>query len=122
MSIAVMLAALFGCQSKGDFKSLNVEEFSTYIAQPDVQLVDVRTSDEYAEGHLPNAANVDVMRSDFEKNAEKAISKEKPVAVYCRSGKRSKKAASILTRKGYKAVELDKGYMSWQQAGKPTTR
>lgn len=119
MSIAVMLAALFSCQSKGDFKSLNVEEFSTYIAQPNVQLVDVRTPSEYAEGHLSNATNVDVMNSNFEKDAEKSLSKEKPVAVYCRSGKRSKKAASILAGKGYKVIELDKGFISWQQAGKP---
>lgn len=40
------------------------------------------------------------------------------MAVYCRSGKRSKKAAAILSEKGYKVFELDKGFNSWQEAGK----
>lgn len=39
------------------------------------------------------------------------------MALYCRSGKRSKKAAAILSEKGYKVYELDKGFNAWQEAG-----
>ena len=46
------------------------------------------------------------------------LQKSKPVALYCRSGKRSKKAAAILSEKGFKVVELGKGFNAWQAAGK----
>jgi len=48
--------------------------------------------------------------------------KDKPIALYCRSGKRSKKAAAILSRKGYKVYELDKGFIGWKEAGKETEK
>ena len=44
---------------------------------------------------------------------------DKTIAVNCRSGKRSKKAAVILVRNGYRVIELDKGYNAWLEAGKP---
>lgn len=44
--------------------------------------------------------------------------KDKPVAVYCRSGKRSKKAAAILSKKGYIIYDLDKGFIGWEEADK----
>ena len=49
--------------------------------------------------------------------ADSTLQKDKPVALYCRSGKRSKKAAAILSEKGYKVYELDKGFNAWQEAG-----
>ena len=122
MSIAVLLAALFSTQKKSDFQSMTVSEFNTAIQQPDVQLIDVRTPAEYADGHLVNAINIDVMNPDFADNADKQLVKEKTVAVYCRSGARSKKAAGILSGKGYKVIELNKGYLSWQEANMPTVK
>lgn len=122
MSIAVLLAALFSTQKKNDFQSMTVSEFNTAIQEPDVQLIDVRTPAEYADGHLVNAINIDVMNPGFADNADKQLAKEKTVAVYCRSGARSKKAAGILLGKGYKVIELNKGYLSWQEANMPTVK
>ncbi len=113
-----MFATLFGGQPKEDFKSLTVNEFSTFIAQPDVQLVDVRTPAEYAEGHIANATNIDVMGAEFAQQASSTLVKEQPVALYCRSGKRSKHAAEILSAKGYHVVELDNGFIGWVSDGK----
>ena len=59
-----------------------------------------------------------VMDDSFASMADSLLQKDKPVAVYCRSGNRSKKAAAILSEKGYKVFELDKGFNSWQEAGK----
>ena len=76
--------------------------------------LDVRTLAEYSEGHIAKTININVMDDSFSSMADSLLQKDRPVAVYCRSGKRSKKAAAILSKKGYKVFELDKGFNSWQ--------
>ena len=112
MSIFTLLCSIFGCRAQG-FVSVDAEEFAREIAKPRVQLVDVRTAAEYAEGHIADAVNIDVAASDF---AEKisTLDKERTVALYCRSGRRSKRAAEQAVQMGYKVVELDGGILSWQ--------
>lgn len=121
--ICLFFSALFSCQPKGgNFKSLPVDEFATLIADPEVQRLDVRTVAEYSEGHIAGSINVNVLDKEFEKVAVDVLQKDKPVALYCRSGKRSKQAATILSEKGYKVYELDKGLNAWQEAGKETEK
>lgn len=117
-SICLSLGALFSCQQKEGFKSVSVEEFSTIIADPDVQRLDVRTVAEYSEAHIPGSININVLDKEFPAMADSTLQKEKPVALYCRSGKRSKKAASLLCQKGYKIYDLDEGFEGWKKAGK----
>ena len=95
------------------FKSVEVEEFAKVIADTTVIRLDVRTQEEYAEGHRDNAINIDVKKDDFESKAISALPKDKTIAVYCRGGRRSKKAAKILTANGYTVVELNSGYKGW---------
>ena len=71
----------------------------------------------YSEGHIPGTININVLDDSFSAMADSTLQKDKPVALYCRSGKRSKKAAAILSEKGYKVYELDKGFNAWQEAG-----
>ena len=97
---------------------MNVEEFDSLIQNEDIQRLDVRTLAEYSEGHITKTININVMDDSFASMADSLLRKDKPVAVYCRSGNRSKKAAAILSEKGYKIFELDKGFNSWQEAGK----
>lgn len=118
VGLLLFLSSLFSCQQKGDFKSMSVEEFDTFIQSEDVQRLDVRTLAEYSEGHIGKTVNINVMDDSFVAMADSLLQKDKPVAVYCRSGKRSKKAATILSEKGYKIFELDKGFTAWQAAGK----
>lgn len=115
-----LVFTLGACQSsKAEFQSLDVEEFSTAIASPQVQRLDVRTVIEFTEGHIPGSININVLDEEhFAQYADSLLHKEEPVALYCRSGKRSKKAASILSDRGYDVIELDKGFNSWQSAGK----
>ena len=112
------LSSLFSCQQKGDFESMNVEDFDALIQDEGMQRLDVRTLAEYSEGHIAKTININVMDDSFSSMADSLLQKDRPVAVYCRSGKRSKKAAAILSKKGYKVFELDKGFNSWQEAGK----
>lgn len=118
VGLFMFLSSLFSCQQKGDFESLNVEEFDSFIQDENVQRLDVRTLAEYSEGHILKTVNINVMDDSFAAMADSLLQKDKPVALYCRSGKRSKKAANILSEKGYKIVELDKGFNAWQEAGK----
>ena len=70
-----------------------------------------------AEGHIAGAVNIDVLQPDFEQKGKAVLPKGKTIALYCRSGKRSKKAARILSELHYKVVELDGGYLEWTKAG-----
>lgn len=114
--------AVFAQQCENAFTSLSVEDFAERINSKKVVVVDVRTEKEYAEGHLKNAVNV-VWNDQFETNLEKAkLKKKKTLAVYCRSGRRSKSAAKVLVSKGYTVIELDRGIVAWTQAGKETEK
>lgn len=94
------------------FQSLNNDEFAKLIKQKKVQIVDVRTEKEFMGGHLHKAINIDVNKTDFEAQLS-LLKKKNPVAVYCRSGKRSKKAAEKMSALGYKVYELNTGIVSW---------
>lgn len=108
-------------RSSARFESMDNAEFATLIADTTVQLVDVRTPAEFAAGHIPEAKNIDVRGDNFDREAKATLSKERPVAVYCRSGARSKTAARRLAAMGYRVYELNTGFMNWNgQRTEPT--
>lgn len=112
--IIPLLCGLFGCADATWYKSVGIEEFAAVMSEPDVIVVDVRTAQEYSEGFIDTAINIDVNKPDFQEQVLQTLPKDKTIAVYCRSGKRSKKAAEILVRNGYKhVVELNVGYKGW---------
>lgn len=124
MGILIMLCSLFGCssaQAQG-FKSLTVDEYAKVIEDTDIVCLDVRTAEEYADGHIANTINIDVLKDEFEKKAKATLPKDKVIAVNCRSGKRSKNAARILVKNGFKVIELDAGYNDWLAKGMPVTK
>lgn len=112
---------LFGQDNK--FKILSVNEFSVFISDPEVTVVDVRTAQEHADGYIPGTHfNIDVLEDGYEAEAMAKLPKDKPVAVYCRSGNRSKKAARILSENGYEVVELGSGFNGWASSGRDIER
>ena len=97
--ICLFFSTLVSCQQKGeDFESVSTDEFATLIADPDIQRLDVRTVAEYSEEHILGSININVLDEQFAVIADSTLQKDKPIALYCRSGKRSKKAATILGR------------------------
>ena len=102
-----------------DFQSVDVKEFARVLQQDNTFLLDVRTEKEYTEGHLKGSVCIDVTQADFLAKAEKQLPKDKTIALYCRSGRRSKKAAEMLSNAGYKVVELSSGFLGWQSSGMP---
>ena len=96
---------------------LNPTDFQSALNETkNVQLADVRTPEEFREGHLENALSIDFYGEDFE--AEIAnLDQEQSVFVYCRSGTRSGKTAKLLKKLGFKSiVDMDGGFVAWQEA------
>ena len=109
---------LFGQTNK--FKTVDVAEFAKAVADTSYVVLDVRTAAEHAEGYIPGTHfNIDVLEDSFTRIAVSKLPETKPVALYCRSGNRSKKASQILSSKGYEVVELSTGFRGWVAAGKP---
>ena len=98
---------------KGEDVSVSVEAFADSISKPGVQIVDVRTPEEFDAGNIEGSINIDVLTGRFGEEASALLDKTRTVAIYCRSGNRSKDAAEILSMMGYNVVELDKGYHAW---------
>lgn len=113
-----------GCRlDDAGYATIPVEEFADLIADPEVQRLDVRTVAEYSSGHISESLNVNVLdEANFADMAQAALEKERPVALYCRSGKRSKTAAKILSECGFKVYELKGGFNAWKEAGKPVQK
>ncbi|WP_373810901.1 rhodanese-like domain-containing protein [Porphyromonas macacae] len=95
----------------------NVKEFMSLLERKNVQLVDVRTPEEYRAGHIDKAILFDVKKTGFVKNVEKKLNKNLPVAVYCRSGARSAKAAKLLINNGFSGpvYNLSGGYLAYKK-------
>jgi thioredoxin 1 len=84
-----------------------------------IQLIDVRTAEEFADGHIKNAENIDINSPDFSKQLA-LLDKEKPIYVYCLSGGRSTKAAGKLKELGFaKVYNMQEGMMKWRAAKLP---
>ena len=113
LSLLLAAASFVGCQSDTAFKSVDAQQFAEVIANKDVQLVDARTPEEFSEGHIPGAVNIDVKSADFDAKIAQ-LDTSRPVAVYCRSGRRSKLAAERMTNAGLQVTELADGILSWK--------
>jgi phage shock protein E len=87
-----------------------------------VVIVDVRTPEEFQQGHVPNAVNVP-LSNIIDNPAILRISKEKPIVLYCRSGYRAGKAAEALQKNGHQNLRHLKGDMqAWLKAGLPVAK
>ena len=113
------ILSFFNCktnQSEG-IQLITTSEFEEISKIEGVQLVDVRTPNEFKEGHLPNALNIDFLDKNFEINIQQ-LDKTRPVALYCQGGTRSAKCASQLIVKGFvKVYDLDHGFSEWKSSG-----
>ena len=114
----ISLAA--GCSGSSSYKDLDVEEFAQMLSdRPDgVLLLDVRTPEEFAEGHITGAMNVNWFDENFLEQLEPVLRKDIPVLIYCRGGNRSARAAALIQSSGYRAYNLLVGYQSWTAAGR----
>lgn len=101
-------------------KVLAVDAFAKKIeSTANAQLVDVRTPEEFKEGHLKGFTNIDWQGANFQAEISK-LDKNKPTFIHCRSGKRSAAANEAMLKLGFKEVyDLKGGINAWKEAGKP---
>ncbi len=114
--LLVIAIMTISCQSQNNskIKVIPVTEFKTEIAKGEVQLIDVRTPEEFLEGAIPNALNININDDSFEAEIQK-LNKTKPVYIYCRSGARSQKAAKKMIELGFiEVIDLEGGFLSWK--------
>ena len=78
-------------------------------------LLDVRTPEEFAEGHLEGAVNMDWYQPDFAEQL-KALDQGEKVYVYCKKGGRSAEAAKLMDSLGYDVIDLAGGFYAWKES------
>lgn len=118
--LLVMLGiVVLSCDHKPKYDNIIIidgEEMKTLLKNEDVQLVDVRTVNEFSEHYIAGAENI-VFDDNFDLKL-KDLNKDKPVVVYCRRGRRSAKCAEILSEKGFtKIYDLKGGITQWIKEG-----
>ena len=120
--ILTSVLILTGCTSADGSVDLKVSDFSAKSQEVGVVSLDVRTADEFAEGHLINAININVESGNFEAEIEK-LDKNTTYAVYCRSGRRSAIAVDLMKKAGFTSLyNLDGGVIDWSASGLPLVR
>ena len=119
--ILSLLLAVFGLNTacSQNFEDYDVKEFAELIADSNVVILDVRKADEFVDGHIKGAILIDQFQSDFVEQAKAKLPKDKTIAIYCRSGRRSANAAGKLADVGYKCVNLKGGILAWKGANMP---
>lgn len=119
--IPILLSALMftGCAGTSNnqtniYRSITIDEAVTMMAQETGYIIlDVRRSDEFAAGHIPNAINVP-NESIGTSEIPKLPNKDQLIMVYCRSGRRSKEASEKLVKLGYTNVVEFGGILDWK--------
>lgn len=103
-------------------KHVKADEAAKLVSGDKVTVVDVRTPDEYKEGHIKGAQNIDIASKDFKEQLSK-LDKSKPVLVHCQAGGRSTRSLKTFEELGFKdVIHLDEGFGGWEAAGKPVEK
>ena len=111
--ISGVFILMSSCAIGQNQNDISIEELKNKIASQKYILVDVRTSEEYNNGHLKGSINIDYFSDNFSEEISR-LGLESPILVYCRSGNRSGKAMNIMYDLGFKEVKnLIGGYKSW---------
>ena len=118
---AVLAGISAGAEVAATDKPIKVGQAAVMI-DAGVQLLDVRTKEEWDEGHLKGAKLVTLSEEGFADKAKAVLDPKKSVVVYCGSGKRSAKAAKQLRDAGFTVHDMAGGITAWQKAGKPVLK
>ena len=98
------------------------QQASDLIQAGGVQVLDVRTPEEYAGGHIEGATLIDFYEPDFADRIAQ-LDRDQEYVVYCQSGNRSGQATAMMAEQGFTTVDdVDGGIAAWQAAGLPVTR
>jgi rhodanese-related sulfurtransferase len=122
------LLFLFGFQgyaqtaAPDSIRVLSISQFEKMAAKKKSKIIDVRTPEEVAEGHLADASTINFLSPDFTSQVA-GLNKKGTYLLYCRSGSRTRKAADAMQKMGFKHVYmLEGGINAWKEAGKEVVK
>lgn len=121
--LALALALSATLATADEVKHVKSKEAAAIVAKGDVVVLDVRTPDEFSEGHIDGAKNIDFL-DDAKFKAEAAkLDKSKTYLVHCQAGGRSSKSLKVLQDLGIKnLIHLDDGFGGWKDADLPVKK
>ncbi|WP_299112033.1 rhodanese-like domain-containing protein [uncultured Winogradskyella sp.] len=118
VAISLSVSCIDNKLDSDEVKLVTAEEMQSILELEDVQLVDVRTPKEYKEIHIANSQNIDFMSPTFDVDITK-LNKDKPVILYCKSGRRSAKCAKRMKEAGFEKIyDLEGGISKWKHSDK----
>ena len=114
--VAILILSVYGLKGQ---QKVDTEQMEAIIANPQAQILDVRTPQEFQGGHLPQAVNADWKnQQSFLKNVEQ-LDKTEPLYVYCLSGGRSQQATDYLIDQGFTVYNYSGGMLDWRASNQP---
>ncbi|HCZ43399.1 MAG TPA: rhodanese-like domain-containing protein [Desulfovibrio piger] len=122
LSLLLLLCCLLLPAASVPARDIGPDEARQVLAQPPAGLVvlDIRTPEEFRDGHLPGARNLDFFAPDFRQRLEALAREDVPILLYCRSGNRSGQAMRLLRQWGRDDVlHLADGFRAWRAADLP---
>jgi len=100
-------------KSSSSFQNVDNQKFAELMKESNIVIIDVRTPEEYKEGHIPHSMLINFYDKNFSQNLD-TLNKSKTYLVYCAAGGRSSKASTQLSGKGFKNVyNLEHGFSQW---------
>ncbi|CAA0173794.1 rhodanese-like domain-containing protein [Tenacibaculum maritimum] len=114
--ISTFLLVTLSCITDS-IKEISVKDLKKVLTSKNekVQLVDVRTKEEYQKEWIQSSVLIDIKNENFEELVDRELNKNEPVYLYCKSGKRSSSAFRVLKKKGFKKVfSLEGGIVNWK--------
>jgi len=122
-SILAALGLFANAQAQSEVEVLEPQAFIERVkADTSAIILDVRQPEEFAEGHLAQAINLDWLNQTVFINGLAKLNKQKTYYVYCRSGRRSQAAAGKLKAEGFQVIDLKGGYLHWVELGLPVVK
>ena len=118
--LSAFLFMITACSLNGQqANAINPDAFLKAISTGKIQVLDVRTADEYKSGHINNALQANWLDKNEFNDRTSHLDKNKTVYIYCLSGGRSGAAAEVLRTKGYNVINLEGGINAWKRESKP---
>lgn len=117
--LMLSILGFMGCTAQNGSSIDSKEAYGLIKADSNIAILDVRTAKEFADGHVAGAVNIDVNQTDFAQKIDQ-LDRSKTYIVYCRSGRRSRKAVGIMAAKGFKNLyNVSDGFVGWGKNGLP---
>ena len=118
--LSAFLFMITACSLNGQqANAINPDAFLKAMSAGNIQVLDVRTADEYKSGHINNALQANWLDKNEFNDRTSHLDKNKTVYIYCLSGGRSGAAAEVLRTKGYNVINLEGGINAWKRESKP---